>query len=299
MKNSKISLWVLVAGFVICLVGRIYQIVGCTDMTSGFLYYEDGIAAKLVYYLPLALVLAGAVVAAIMDRKSGTLAAADVSDMVDGRAAVIGFGMLITGICAVYSGLEKMDAAYAIPLSMYIDFIFGAAMVVVAFITLYKKEFSAGLGFSYVVGSVYFMFRGIMVFLERMVIATVPEYLIDTLTAIFAACFFMLFTKLFSGNGQKNTRAALCVVGTCTAVLSLSSAIATIAAKLIAPEEISSRIAYTRAAADFYYQSHGGKDAYMMTFTPWVNVAVGLMAAATVIVLLCKKKTEKAENSPE
>lgn len=299
MKNSKISLWVLVAGFVICLIGRIYQIVGCTDMTSGFLYFEDGIAAKLVYYLPLVLVLAGAVAAAILDRKSGTLASADVSDMVDGKAAVIGFGMLITGICAVYSGLEKMDATYCIPLSMYIDFIFGAGMVVVAFITLYKKEFSAGLGFSYVVGSVYFMFRGIMVFLERMVIATVPEYLIDTLIAIFAACFFMLFTKLFSGNGQKNTRAALCVVGTCTAVLSLSSAIATIAAKFIAPEEISSRIAYTRAAADFYYQSRGGKDAYMLTFTPWVNVAVGLIAAATVIVLLCKKKAEKSENSPE
>ena len=299
MKNSKRALWVLLADCVICLIGRIYQIVGCTDMTSGFLYFEDGIGAKLVYYLPLVLVLAGAVAAAISDRKSGTLAAADVSDMVDGKAAVIGFGMLITGICAVYSGLEKMDATYCIPLSMYIDFIFGAAMVVVAFITLYKKEFSAGLGFSYVVGSVYFMFRGIMVFLERMVIATVPEYLIDTLIAIFAACFFMLFTKLFSGNGQKNTRAALCVVGTCTAVLSLSSAIATIAAKFIAPEEISSRIAYTRAAADFYYQSRGGKDAYMLTFTPWVNVAVGLMAAATVIVLLFKKKAEKAENSPE
>lgn len=299
MKNSKISLWVLVAGFVICLAGRIYQIVGCTDMTTGFLYFEDGIAAKLVYYLPLVLVLAGAVAAAIFDRKSGTLAAADVSDMVDGKAAVIGFGMLITGICAVYGGLEKMDATYCIPLSMYIDFIFGAAMIIVAFITLYKKEFSAGLGFSYVVGSVFFMFRGIMVFLERMVITTVPEYLIDTLIAIFAACFFMLFTKMFSGNGQKNTRAALCVVGTCTAVLSLSSAIATIAAKFIAPEEISSRIAYTRAAADFYYQSRGGKDAYMLAFTPWVNVAVGLMAAATVIVLLCKKKAENAENSPE
>ncbi|MGN1119601.1 MAG: hypothetical protein ACI4Q4_04540 [Oscillospiraceae bacterium] len=297
-RESRTSLLVMIIGVVVCLACRIYQIVGCTDMTTGFLYYEYGIFADLVYYLPLALVFAVMIVAADHDRKHGRLSGEGVSDIVDAKAGVIGFGMLLTGMGAAFSGLEKMNSSYASGFSTYVDFIGGAAMIVIAFVTLYKKEFSPGLGFSYAVGAIYFTLRGVLVFLERMVIVTVPEYLLNCLTAIFAGMFFMLFTKLFSGNGQKRTRASLCVFGGLTAVLSISSALAVIISKFTAPSAVADRITMTRQSAFIYYQSNGGRDAYLMTFVPWVDLAVGLLAAAVVIALVVGERKKPQEIEP-
>ena len=302
-KNSRITLLVMVIGFVLCYAGRLYQILCCTDMTTGFIYYEDSLPGGLVYYVPLVLVLVGMIAAALADcRNNASIARTDTADIVDAKAAVIGFGMLLTGVCAVYGGVEKLSGGYTSAFSYFVDIILGAAITVVAFVTLYKKEFSPGLGFSYVCGALYFMLRGILVFLERMVITTVPEYLIECLIAITAGVFFMLFVKLFSGNSGKRTRAALCAVGGFGAVLCLSSSLATIVAGLIGPEEIASRITSSRAEAFMYYQTHGGRDGYLLTWSPWAFLAVGLLMGAAVIVLgASEKKKPAAEsgNSPE
>jgi hypothetical protein len=159
---------------------------------------------------------------------------------------------------------------------------------------LYQKEFPPALGFSYTVGGAYFTVRGVAVFLNRMVIASVPEYLIEALTAILAAIFFMLLAKLLSGNEAKNTVKCAVAFGITTAVITLSNALAVIVAGFAAPYEVSSRITSSSYTAELYYQANGGKDAYMMTYSPWVNVAVGIFAAAAVIVLLMKEKAPAA-----
>ena len=294
-KNSKITLWLMLGAFAVCFLVRAYQIAVCTDMTTGFLYHDNSIVQNLMYYALVAFALALAAVSAHFDvkRRGGGF---DTAQVVDARAAVIGFALLLVAICSLYEGYTEMSVISPNAFLIFIDLAFGAAMAVIAFVTLYKKEFGAGLGFSYSVVGLYFTLRGICVFLDHMVINSVPEYLIECLCVIGGAVFFTLLAKLFSGNGGRYTSAALCVWGVPTAVMTLSSALATIVCGAAAPEEIAERITASSYTAELYYQANYGSGAYMMTYTPWVNVAMGVfVAAALVVLLLPNRKPAQAD----
>lgn len=301
-KNCMAVVWTCAAALVVCLAVRVYQIVGCTDMTSGFLYHDNGFFGSWGYYAALVLTAAALAVFAFAAEKRG--AAAELSEVVDARAAVLGFAMLITGVCAVYDGVTELNAFTPSKLIIVVDFALGAAVTAAAFVTLYKKEFTPALGFSYSTGAVYFMLRGVSVFLERMAITTVPEYLIECLSDIMLAAFFMLAAKYLSGNEAKHTRSALFIVGGVSAVLTLSGGLAIITAHLTAPSEVAARITASRYAAEFFRQEAHGRDAYMLTYMPWVNIAAGLFAAAFVVVLALKapkaaQTLEQRANEPQ
>lgn len=295
-KNSRLSVWLMAAAFVLCLAARLFQIILGTDMTSGFLYHGNGIFLDWGYYALLALTFVLSIVFAVVDGKRGGCSA-PVSDISDGRAAVIGFGLLLTGICAVYEGFAERNAISPLRLLMYVDLAAGGLMVVLAFVTLYKKEFSPALGFCYVLPGAYFMLRGVCEFMQRMVITAVPEYLLETLSVLVGSLFFMQLSKLLSGNEKKLTRITVCGYGVTAAVLTLSSALATIIAGFAAPEEISSRIVATSYTAELFFQSGMGRDAYFMTYSPWVNVAMGVTAATAVIVLCMGEKKPLADET--
>lgn len=290
-KNSRTALWVMAGGFLLALVVRVFQIVAWTDMTTGFLHYSNNFFEDYGFYIIVVLSAAGALFGALTDgkREFGGLKS---SDIVDGRAAAIGFALLLTGLCAAFEGYTEISAISPSMFVVYIDFIFGAAMVVIAFATLYFKEFRPGLGFSYAAAALYFTLRGVNVFLERMVITTVPEYLIECLSVIGGGVFFMLLAKFLSGNEQKHTKAALCAWGVPTAVLTLSSSFATIISGFIAPADVAERITASRYTAELYYQVNGGKNAYMLTYTPWVNAAMGLFITVVLVVMFMKKREQ-------
>lgn len=296
-KNCMAAVWAGAAALVVCLAVRVYQIVGCTDMTSGFLYHDNGFFGSWGYYTALVLTAAALAVCAFLGEKRGN--AAELSDVVDARAAVLGFTMLLTGVCAIYDGVTELSAFTPSKLIIVIDFALGAAISAAAFVTLYKKEFTPALGFSYCTGAVYFMLRGVTVFLERMAITTVPEYLLECLSDIMLSAVFMLAAKYLSGNEAKRTRSALFVWGGTTAVLTLSEGLGIIIAHLTAPAEVAARITMSRYAAEFFRQEAHGRDAYMLTYMPWVNIAAGLFAAALVVVLALKApKAAQASELP-
>ena len=298
-KNSRLSVWLMAGAFVLCLITRLFQIILGTDMTSGFLYHDNGFLLDWGYYGLIILTFALAIVFAVIDGKKGGFASTPLSDISDGRAAVIGFGLLLTGMCAFYEGFAEKGALAPLKLLIYIDFIAGALMVLLAFMTLYKKEFTHALGFCYVLPGAYFMLRGVCVFMKRMVITAVPEYLIEALSVLVGSLFFMQLSKLLSGNEKKFTRITVCGYGVTAAVLTLSSALATITAGFAAPEEISSRITATAYNSELFFQASMGENAYFMTYTPWVNVAMGITAAAATIVLFMGEKPSKAESPVE
>lgn len=296
-KNCMAAVWTGAAALVVCLAVRVYQIVGCTDMTSGFLYHDNGFFGSWGYYAALVLTAAALAVCAFLGEKRGN--AAELSDVVDARAAVLGFTMLLTGVCAIYDGVTELSAFTPSKLIVVIDFALGAAISAAAFVTLYKKEFTPALGFSYCTGAVYFMLRGVTVFLERMAITTVPEYLLECLSDIMLSAVFMLAAKYLSGNEAKRTRSALFIWGGTTAVLTLSEGLGIIIAHLTAPAEVAARITMSRYAAEFFRQEAHGRDAYMLTYMPWVNIAAGLFAAALVVVLALKApKAARASEQP-
>ena len=282
-------MWVMAGGFLLALVVRIFQIIVCTDMNTGFLYHDNNFFEDYGFYIVAVLSAAGALFGAIVDSKRD-LGGFGAEDIFGGRAAAIGFAMLLTGMCAAYEGYPEMKALSPSSFVIFVDFAFGAAMVIIAFITLYQKEFKPALGFSYFVTALYFTLRGVNIFLEKMVITTVPEYVIECICVIGGGVFFMLLAKFLSGNAQKNTKKALCAWGVPVAVMTLGSALATIISGFVAPAETAERITASKYTAELYYQVNGGNDAYMMVYTPWVNVAMGVFIAVVLIVLFMKPK---------
>ncbi len=290
-KNGKTALIAAGAGFVLCFAARLVTILFFTDMNTGFLNHGSEILCNLLIYGVLA---AAAIVAGVLLRKEP--AGVKVSE---NGCLAIGFVTLLAAICAGYEGITETSALTPSLFLIITDFVGAVYMGVLAFVTLYKKEFTPALGFCYAIIGVYCVFRGIYAFMNRMVIAAVPEYLADVLEIIFLALFFAMFARVFSGNEEKLSKPFMFISGIGAAILTLSTSLGVIFSKLFAPAEISERITASTKFAEVVYQVQHGRDGYIMVFTPYVNMALGLLAAVAVVVALKSAKAEEPTVQPE
>ena len=284
-KNGKTALIAAGAGFVLCFAARLVTILFFTDMNTGFLNHGSEILCNLLIYGSLA---AAAIAAGVLLRKEPK----GVKPSEKG-CLVIGFVTLLAALCAGYEGITETSALTPSMFLIITDFVGAVYMAVLAFAILYKKSFTPALGFCYSIIGVYCVFRGIYVFMNRMVIAAVPEYLAEVLEIIFLALFFAMFARLFSGNEEKLTKPMMVMSGVGAAILTLSSSLGTIFSKLFAPAEIAERITASTKYAEVFYQNQHGRNGYIMTFTPYVNMALGLLAIAAVVVTLKSGKVEE------
>lgn len=287
-KNGKTALIAAGAGFVLCLAARLVTILFFTDMNTGFLTHGSEILCNLLNYGFLA---AAAIAAGVLLRKEPK----GVKPSENGCLA-IGFLTLLAALCAGYEGITETSALSPSVFLIISDFVGAVYMAALAFVLLYKKEFTPALGFCYSIVGVYCIFRGISVFMNRMVIAAVPEYLAEVLEIVFLALFFAMFARLFSGNEEKLTKPMMFISGVGAAILTLSSSLGVIFSKLFAPAEIAERISASANYAEVIYQNNHGRDGYIMTFTPFVNMALGLLAVVAIVVTL---KSAKAEEPAE
>ncbi len=301
-NNSKFGVWVLIPGIILAFAARMVQLCAGTDMTTGFLRHDNGFFLDFCFWGAVILTGCGAVAAAVLDRRNGgEFYKTPVSGITDAGAGAIGFAMLLPGVSALYEGYSEMripteSNVSPSPFMMWVNFIFGAAMVVTAFVILYKKEFKPGLGFATVIGAAYYTLRGIGIFMEKMAVTTVPEYLINCISVILAAVFFMQLAKLLSGNEGKRTREALAVSGAVAAATVLGNSIAGVAALLFAPAEVSSRIVVTSYEAEWLYQAGKGDSAYYMSLVPAADAAAGIFIAVVLIALFMKPKKQDVED---
>ena len=164
-NNSRFGVWVLIPGFVLAFAARMVQLCAGTDMTSGFLKHDNGFFMNACFWAAVIISIGGAVAAAVFDRKRGSaFYQTPVSGVTDGRAAAVGFAMLLPAMGALYEGYSEMripeeSNISPSPFMVWVDFIFGAAMLVVAFLILYYKEFKPGLGFATVSGAAFYTLR--------------------------------------------------------------------------------------------------------------------------------------------
>ena len=283
MKTIRITPIVIAAGAVLAAAARVY-VIGRTDMTVGTLFHDTSLICNLLYYGIIILTMLGAVISSGLDEKRGVCGGPDATPGIKGVIA-IGFGLLITALCCGYDGFVENNSLSPSLFVLITDL--GAAVIlgVIAFVTLYKKEFSPGLGFVYVLGGAYYVCRGINCFMIRMAITTIPEYLVDCLTVICGAVFFVSFAKLMSGNGGKLTVKAFFAFGSAAFVISVSSFLGAAASKVLLSPEISQRIVFTANEAENNFQALHGIDAYLMAFPPLPNLAVGIFAAVAMIAV--------------
>ena len=288
MKKSKFTLWFMLATVIFCTVARFCQITLGTDMTSGFLLDDNGFVLDWAYYLLLILTFGGAVALSLVDvKRNGRF---EVGSVVDAKAALIGFAVLVMGVSAAYEGAMEFNAFSPSVVVAIANIAFGALTALVAFVVLYRKQFTPGVGFAFVVPALLFMLRGIFVFIERMVITNIPEYLIRCLSVVGLSAFCMLFAKYFSGNRQKHTEKALCSVGVVTFVLVVSNAVAVVLADLLAPQEIAERICVSGYEAEYFYQQNMGYNGYMMVYPSITDIFGAIFIGATLISLFVGKK---------
>ena len=286
-KNGRVSIIALAAGFVACLAARTVGILKFTDMKTGFLVHGSEIAYCLIYFGILAVC---AVLTALFAPKTEPG-----SEKLSGKGTMtVGALMLILAAFAAFDGVMNMNTLKPFTLVIIADFAAAAYIAVVGIITLMKKKAGGGIGFMYSVVGIYFILRGIVAISQRMVILSIQEYLLEALCVTMGGIFFTLFGKVLSGNSEKRTLFFMRLWGAGTAILTLSSSFGAIFAKLFGSKEISGRITADFAEAQRFMQenamSAGGN--YMMSFMPYVNTVMGIFAAAAVIMLLGKNKTE-------
>lgn len=277
-KNCKTALFAAGAGLVLSLAARIITIICFTDMKTGFLYHGSEILCNILLYV---FALAAVVVAGIITRKEPKYV--KVSEK---GSLAIGIVTLLAAACAAYEGIMETSALTPNLFLMILDFAGALYMAILALMTLSNKEFSPGRGFCYSFTGVYCILRGIYIYMNRMVIAAVPEYLAELIGVLFCAFFFMSFGKMFSGNSEKLTRPMLSVWGTGAAIITISTGLGVGLSKIFAPAEISERISASTKYAEVFYQNQQGADGYIMTFPPFVNIALGFLAMTVVVVSL-------------
>lgn len=297
-KNAKITLAVLTAGTILSLAVRIYVIVAHTDMTTGFLYHGEELLCNILYYGIILAAAVAAVFTARADEKNG-IGEQTAADIGSTGVTIIGFLTMFAGLFAAYEGIKEIKAITPTKFLIAVDFIFAAVMIAIAFVTLYKKQFTPGLGYSYSLIGAYCICRGIYCFMSRMAIVTVPEYLIECLSLIGMSVFFVLLGRFLSGNETKHTRKAICFWGVGTAAITLSSALGTLIASAIAPEEIRVRIVFSSYAAESFRQASAGVSAYKMAATPWVNFFLGALTVAALAAIFSKSERKSANTQSD
>lgn len=281
-KKKLITPIVMTVGIVLCSIARLFTI-SQTDMKLGSIKHGYEVICNALYYGVLVVSAVLAAVFAASPKKSGEDAA---GIRLSGKsAAAVGFGLLAVGVGTAYDAVLMTKVGSAATFFMAAGFVFAALFIICAFVTLYKKEVAPGLGFAYSLGGIYFMLRGVFCFMSRMVVAAIPEYLIEELCAVFGGVFFVIMGQLFTGNEGRLTRKMLCGWGTGTAALTLSALLGTAAAKLFLGSEVSRWIVLTSVEADKYFQSVRGVDGYRLAFPSFSNIGLGILAVVTVIAV--------------
>lgn len=288
--KTRITPIVIAIGAVLAAGARVYA-VSRTDMNVGTLFHDTSLMCNLLYYGILLLTVICAVITSAADEKRGVCGSAN-AKLGTGSIIATGFGLLITALCCCYDWLMEKDSLTPSAFVMIMDLGGAVILGIIAFVTLFKKEFSPGLGFVYVLGGAYYVCRGINCFMIRMAIATIPEYLVDCLTVVFGAVFFVLFAKLLSGNGTKLTVRMFFAFGSAAFVAAVSSFLGAAASKLFLSEDISQRIVFSANKAENNFQALHGADAYLMAFPPLPNIALGVFAAIAMIAVCCAKEAE-------
>lgn len=292
-KKRLITPIILAVGIVLCSVVRVFA-VSRTDMSIGSLYHGSEILCNVLYY---GVIIVAAVVAAVFGKypksASGSFSEFRISG---GGAVATGFGLLALAIGAAYDGIITIKNPAGSAVFAVIGFVFALAFAVIAFVTLYKKEIKPALGFAYSFGGIYFVLKGVFFFREHMVVAAIPEYLIEVLSIVFGAIFFAMAGKLFTGNGGKIAVRMLYACGTASAVLTLSALIGAAASKLFLGEKIRQKIVFTSTQAVEYSQSVRGYDGYAMSFPAVANIGLGIMTAAVIIALAFEDKAAPTDN---
>lgn len=280
-KNGRISAFALIAGIVLCVAARTIGILSFTDMKTGFLFHESTVLYCMIFF---GLCACASVITAVSAPKTNGIS--------EKGTLILGSITVFIAAFAVYDGINGLNSIKPFMVRIIVDFVIAAFILVVGVLTLRKRKITPLIGFLYSVIGAYYIFLAVAGISQRMSVLTYHEYLLDVLTTTSGGIFLALFGKFYSGNSEKHTLFFMRFWGTAAAVFSLSSSLGTILAKIFGSEEISERITADPVVAEKFFQDNAlsANGNYMMSYAPWVNLMVGIFAAAAVFMSFSKNK---------
>lgn len=294
MKKIKLTPIVAALGIIGSAVVRFFVITEHTEISNdplkrstGFLFHGDELLWNGLYYGLIIIAAVAAIITAAVDSKGETepLTGAGLGK---GRTITIGLLIMTAAVFATYEGMGEMRAFSPTAFLIIADCAFAVILAITAFVTLSNKRFTPVIGYLYSLIGAYCICRGIYCFMSRMAISTVPEYVIQSLSLITMAIYFVMLARFLSGNSGKHTRKAMGFWGVGAVSLTFSSAIGAVIAKLAAPADIKACIVFTSNAAENYRQARAGADAYNLVITPGVEMVLALIVLVTLIMAFTK-----------
>ncbi|MDE6733148.1 MAG: hypothetical protein K2J77_09775 [Oscillospiraceae bacterium] len=294
MKKIKLTPIVSALGIIASAVVRFFVITQHTEISNnplkrstGFLFHGDELLWNGLYYGIIIIAAIAAIIAAVVDSK-GEAEELKGSGLGKGRTILIGLLMMAAAVFAAYDGRAEMSAFSPTAFLIIIDFAFAVLMAVISFVTLSNKRFTPVIGYLYSLVGAFCICRGIYCFMSRMAIATVPEYVIQSLSLVTMAVYFVMLARFLSGNSGKHTRKAMGFWGVSAVSLTFSSALGAIAAKFFGADDIKPCIVFSANDAENYRQARAGADAYNLVVTPTVELALALIVLVTLIIAFTK-----------
>lgn len=294
MKKIKLTPIVLALGIIAGAVVRFFVITQHTEISNnplkrstGFLFHGDELLWNGLYYGIIVIAAIVAIIAAAIDSK-GEEAPLTGAGLGKGRTILIGLLMMTAAVFAAYDGKAEMNAFSPTIFLIIVDFAFALLMGIIAFVTLSNKRFTPVIGYLYSLVGAFCICRGIYCFMSRMAISTVPEYVIQSLSLITMAVYFVMLARFLSGNSTKHTRKAMGFWGASAASLTFSAALGAVFSKLAAPDDIKACIVFSPNVAEDYRQARAGADAYNLVVTQPVELALALVVLVTLIIAFTK-----------
>lgn len=294
MKKIKLTPIVLVLGIIGSAIVRFLVITEHTEISNdplkhstGFLFHGDELLWNGLYYGIIGIAAIAAIIAAIIDSKSESEPLTG-SGIGMGRTIAVGLLMMTAAVFAAYEGMDEMRTFTPTAFLIIADFAFAVIMAIIAFVTLSNKRFTPVIGYLYSLVGAFCICRGIYCFMNRMAVSTVPEYVIQSLSLITLAIYFVMLARFLSGNSGKHTRKALGFWGVSAASLTFSSAIGALLAKFLGPDDIGACIVYSAAVAENVRQDRAGAEAYRLVLTPGVELVLALIVAVTLVIAFTK-----------
>lgn len=298
MKKIKFTPIVLALGIIGGAFVRFLVITQHTEISNdplkrstGFLFHGDEPLCNGLYYGVVILAAIAAIIAAVFDSK-GEAEELKGAGLGKGRTIVIGLLMMTAAVFAAYDGRVEMSAFSPTVFLIIIDFAFAILLAIIAFVTLANKRFTPVIGYLYALVGIYCICRGVYCFMSRMAISTVPEYVIQSLSLVTMAVYFVSLARFLSGNSGKHTRKAMGFWGASTAALTFSAALGAIAAKLFGADDIKPCIVFSANDAENYRQAKAGADAYNLVVPPTVELMLALIVVVTLIIAFTKPSSE-------
>lgn len=272
-KKSKLALFSFIPLVIICVTFRVIQYAFAVDFNTGFLKADAGVHRySLTFCLILSFIIYLSL--ALLDKSKNSKAFTIKKEEISPKLLkVFGFSLILSAVTIVIKIPEVIKAGRKEYLLLFFMF-FGILMLVCAgFYILVKGRVDGVSALLFAGIAVYVVLRSSMFFLDRMVVLSVPQYILEILSRLSLVFFLLSLARMMLDSEKKFTRLTVIVMGLFSATMIFTTELGAFFTTFVADENVFELVAYP----------HGE------------NLFMGIFTLVGIIMLYCGKVNKPVE----